>query len=62
MKKFHITERLEGQFRAEAYNLWNHVNLGNPDGCVDCETKGQITGLAPGASLRQFQFAVRLEF
>jgi hypothetical protein len=40
MKKFHITERLEGQFRAEAYNLWNHVNLGNPDGCVDCETKG----------------------
>ena len=62
MKKFRITEKLEGQFRAEAYNLWNHVNLGNPDGCVDCETKGQITGLAPGASLRQFQFAVRFEF
>jgi len=62
LKSFHITEKVTGQFRAEAYNLWNKVNLGNPDGWVDCETRGQINGLAPGAAMRQFQFAVRFEF
>jgi hypothetical protein len=35
-KNFPITERFRVQFRAESFNFWNHVNLGDPDPCVDC--------------------------
>ena len=40
------------------------VNLGNPDGCVDCDPKnaGTIHGLRAGAQMRRFQFALRFEF
>jgi hypothetical protein len=33
-KKFKITETQELEFRIEAVNFFNHVNLGNPDGFV----------------------------
>ena len=62
IKNFPITEQLKAQFRAEFYNLFNHVNLGNPDGCVDCSTAGQIFGLANNAVMRRMQFAFRVEF
>ena len=35
-KDFPIKEQMKAQFRAEAYNIFNHPNLGNPNGCVDC--------------------------
>jgi Carboxypeptidase regulatory-like domain/TonB dependent receptor-like, beta-barrel len=61
-KRFVITERVSAQFRAEGYNIFNHVNLGNPDGCVDCGNAGQIFALAPNALMRRFQFGLRFDF
>ncbi len=61
-KNFQITEKLKGQFRAESYNAVNHVNLGQPDGCVDCSTAGEIFGLAAGAGMRVWQFGLRFDF
>ncbi len=63
-KNFTITEQVRGQFRAEAFNLFNIVNLGNPDSCVDCnpDTAGRIFGLRQGAQMRRFQFAVKFDF
>src|SRR5262249_18745631 len=62
MKSLNFTERYRGQFRAEIFNFFNHVNLGQPDGCVDCGSGGKITGLAAGTTMRQMQFSIRLEF
>lgn len=64
-KNFRITERVGGQFRAEGFNFFNKVNLGNPDSCVDCNiggTAGKINGLRTGAQMRRFQFALKLNF
>ena len=35
-KNFAITERVGAQFRFEAFNVFNHVNLGQPNNCIDC--------------------------
>lgn len=59
-KNFRITERISGQFRAELYNAFNHVNLGQPDSSVDSLTAGQITRLAGLTQMRQWQFGLRL--
>ena len=67
-KNFLLTERYSLQFRTEFVNVFNKVNLGNPNGCVDCfATKGAqtgaiITALAPNASQRQIEFALRFLF
>jgi hypothetical protein len=66
-KSFPIKESVSVQFRAEAFNLFNHVNLGQPNGCVDCQNSnaGQITSIVAsqdGTSMRRLQFAVRVEF
>jgi hypothetical protein len=31
-----LTEKYRVQFRAEAFNFFNHTNLRQPNGCVDC--------------------------
>ena len=61
-KRFQIGERINGQFRAEIFNAFNHVNLGQPNTTVDSPTAGQIFGLAGLAQMRKFQFGVRLNF
>ena len=61
-KNIPIREQLRAQFRAEIYNVFNHANLGNPNGCVDCGSGGVITRLAPNATMRRMHFALRLEF
>ncbi|HEV8483858.1 MAG TPA: TonB-dependent receptor [Blastocatellia bacterium] len=62
-KKFQVSETKKLEFRIEAFNLFNHVNLGQPDSCVDCGSNaGHINGLAPGAQMRQFQFGLRFAF
>jgi carboxypeptidase family protein len=62
-KSFAITERLKAQFRAESFNFANHMNLANPNTCVDCPgSAGKITGLYRLATPRQWQFGLRLEF
>lgn len=62
-KDFPIREQFRAQFRVEAYNIFNHPNLGNPTGCVDCVgSGGVITSLANNATMRRMQFALKLEF
>ena len=57
-----LTEKIRAQFRAEAFNVFNHVNLGNPDGCVDCGNAGRIFSQAPNALMRHWQFGLRFDF
>jgi outer membrane receptor protein involved in Fe transport len=57
-----ITERTALRFRADAFNAFNKVNLGQPDACVDCAGGGAITHVASGAIQRKFQFSLRIEF
>ncbi len=66
-KKFPITERVAASFRADAFNLFNKANLGQPNSCVDCQ--GQGAGLITstissqdGTSMRRLQLSVRVDF
>ena len=61
-KNFAVTERSRFSLRAEAFNVFNHTNLGDPDTNVTSGNAGVITGLAPGALMRRLQFALRLDF
>jgi Carboxypeptidase regulatory-like domain/TonB dependent receptor-like, beta-barrel len=68
-KNFSITERMKAQFQFQFYNIFNHVNLANPDGCVDCvdsntglNTGGKITGIAANSQLRSLTYGVKLSF
>jgi hypothetical protein len=72
-KKFSITERVEGEFRIESVNLFNHVNLNNPDGnigrfngntLIPSGGAGVINSTAYGGGdpQRNFQFAFRVKF
>jgi outer membrane receptor protein involved in Fe transport len=68
-KKFMFTETTELEFRIESVNLFNHVNLENPDSFIGDPANprpeaGRITSTAYfGNDLqRNFQFAVKLKF
>jgi len=68
-KNFTITERVRAQFQFQFYNIFNHVNLGNPDGCVDCvdsntglNTGGKITGIVANSQLRSLTYGFKLNF
>jgi hypothetical protein len=61
-KRFQINERISGQFRAELFNAFNHVNLGQPNATVDSTTAGKITSLAALAQMRKWQFGLRFDF
>jgi Carboxypeptidase regulatory-like domain len=51
------------QLRAEAYNVLNHQNFGNPSlNMASPTTFGEITGTASGTAARVMQFAARYEF
>jgi hypothetical protein len=63
MKEISLTERVSLKFRADAFNVFNKVNLGLPNSAVDAPTQaGAITTIAPGAIQRQFEFSARLQF
>jgi len=60
-----VGEGRQFEFRAEAFNLANHVNLGQPDGTItDGPSFGTISGTAYGntALNRQLQIAVKFIF
>ncbi len=66
-KTFPLHESLSLQLRAEAFNIFNHPNLGNPTNCVDCQdgNSGLISGIVAsqdGTSMRRLQFAARFQF
>ncbi len=61
-KNFSITERTRFSLRAEAFNVFNHTNLGDPNWNITDGNAGQITGLAPGYQMRRLQFGFRVDF
>jgi len=70
-KNFSITEKAKAQFQFQFYNIFNRVNLGLPDGCVDCggnaagngvNTGGKITGIAANSQLRSLTYGFKLTF
>jgi hypothetical protein len=73
MKNFNLTERFSLQFRMDAFNLFNHrvdgfnANQGNT--CIDCisngvvqNNAGQVTNIDANTTMRELQFALRLNF
>ena len=62
-KNFRLAENVKFEFRAEVFNVFNHVNLGLPTSEVDNPNAGKITGLQfPNARMRQWQFGGRIKF
>jgi hypothetical protein len=64
-KKFRVNERVNLQFRAEIFNLFNHANFGYPNevvftGANYSSSGGQLTYTATPS--RQIQFALKLLF
>jgi Carboxypeptidase regulatory-like domain/TonB dependent receptor len=57
-----VGERYKLQFRAEAYNAFNHPNFGIPDTGVASGRFGIISGLAGAEPSRVMQFALRFDF
>ncbi len=62
-KQFQLKENMKLQFRAEAFNFFNHSNLGQPTACVDCPgTAGRIFATATTYLPRMWQLAARIQF
>lgn len=61
-KNFSFTERAKMQFEFKFYNLFNHVNLANPNRCVDCSNGGSISNLTPGAFMRRLEYGAKITF
>lgn len=61
-KTVQINERFNLNFRAEAFNVWNHANLGLPVANVTASDAGRINSLAANSQMRRMQFALRLGF
>jgi hypothetical protein len=66
-KSIHLRESLNLQFRADFFNLFNHVNLGQPDSCVDCQdgsagTISSIVSSQDGSSMRRIMLSARIQF
>jgi hypothetical protein len=60
LKNTKLTERLGLQFRAELFNVLNHVSLGNPNSQLGSNQFGTITTQA--VNPRQIQFGMKLLF
>ena len=55
-----FSEKLNIQFRAEAFNAFNRVNLGGIQGALENTNFGKVTTIA--GNPRRFQFGLRLSF
>ena len=66
-RRFRVTERFALEFRAEAFNLFNRAQFGNPGGDISSGSFGRILttvndGATGSGTPRQFQFALRLNY
>jgi hypothetical protein len=59
-KDFRLSERLTIQFRAEAFNIMNHPQFGQPNATIGNAAVGTITSIV--GNPRQLQGALRLAF
>jgi hypothetical protein len=60
VKNFPIRESFKAQFRADAYNAWNHTNFNAPNTAPTNTAFGRITGTAGDA--RNWQVALKVMF
>jgi hypothetical protein len=58
-RSFPVTEHQKVDFRAEAFNLFNHARFGNPSTAMNSATYGQIT---TARDPRIMQFALKYSF
>jgi hypothetical protein len=66
-KNITFHDRYTAQFRMDAYNAFNHINFGNPNGNIDGGGGGITSGPFPAGlsgttNPRQLQFTVHLAF
>jgi hypothetical protein len=67
-RTFKLTEKLNLQFRAEAFNMSNTPHFGNPNGNANSSNFGKITSTPSGSTRdalgrsREFRFGLRLSF
>ncbi len=55
--------KIRAELRAEAFNVFNHTNLDNPNNDITSPQVGQITGLVGAfGTMRRFQYAIRFDF
>ena len=59
-KRFRISETKNLEFRAEAFNFFNHPNFAAPDGNFSSPTFGRVLGM--NGSPRDIQFGLKLHF
>jgi hypothetical protein len=57
---FQVADHYNFDVRAEAFNLFNHANLSNPNATITSSTAGQISSTA--GTMRRLQFALRMNF
>jgi hypothetical protein len=50
------------QLRAEVFNIFNNVNLGQPNGTFGSQNFGRISTVATGSNMRQMQLGARFLF
>jgi hypothetical protein len=62
VRSFRISERQSVQFRWEAFNLPNHVNLGNPSTALSAVSGGTFGLITSAGSPRIMQFALKYVF
>ena len=61
-RNFKFLERFNAQFRAEAFNLFNHPNFANPDSTLEDANFGKITSINGSSAPREYQFAGTFTF
>ncbi len=67
-KNITFKERYTAQFRMDAFNAFNHINLGNPNGAIDASNAGSIgggpfpAGIGGTTNPRQLQFTLHFQF
>lgn len=59
-KNLFLSEKRSLELRADAFNVFNHVNLGLPNSTIDQQGAGQITSLQ--INMRQMQFGLHFQF
>jgi hypothetical protein len=65
IKRFKFSEFVNGEIRADFFNILNHANFSNPQTSVTSTTFGQITGTTPFnsyANPRVVRFGARITF
>jgi len=61
-KSFRVTEDVSGILRAEAFNVFNHVNFNNPSSINIDSTSGTLGAITGARPPRIMQFTLRFQF